>query len=173
MQTLPPQHQQVIINDCCVPITDELWERILRLYLRTYRGPTADADLKRELVDYSVLKRDPNAKVDAGRYVRYLSRGIVESELRRGGYVVKCTSKSVHLQDGRRHWRVSRTDNFIFVRNEDAPIFRKTMIRLLAEEAIRKDNDNKKPPQTTAKPQPPPTIEPPEPPRTKLKANFL
>lgn len=170
MQTLPPPHPQVT-NDCCVPITEELWDRILRLYLRTYRGPTADADLKRELADYSALKRDPNAKVEPGRYVRYLSRGIVESELRRGGYVVKCTSKSVHLQDGRRHWRVSRTDNFIFVRNEDAPIFRKTMIRLLAEEAIRKDNDNNKklPKPTIAEPPPPPS----EPPRTKLKANFL
>jgi len=166
MQTLPPS----VTTDSCVPITDELWDRILRLYLRTYRGPSADVDLKRELADYSALKRDPNAKIEPGRYVRYLSRGIVESELRRGGYVVKCTSKSVHLQDGRRQWRVSRNDNFIFVRNEDAPMYRKTMIRLLAEEAIRKDNDKK---QLHYPPPPADPADAADPPRTKLKGNFL
>jgi hypothetical protein len=164
---LPP----VIVEESCVNITDDLWERILHLYLRTYRGPNADVELKNELADYKVLKKDPNAKIEPGRYIRYMSRGIIDSELRRGGYVVKCSSKSVHLQDGRRHWRVSRIENYIFVRNEDAPIYRKTMIRLLAEEAIRRDNEKKQP--LAGAPVPVQAPQDPEPPRIKLRAQFL
>lgn len=125
-----------------VDITDELWDRILRLYLLTYRGPTADAELKQELQNYQVLRRD--AKLQPGCYVRYMARGIAGNELRRGGYVVKCTSKTVHLQNGRRQWQVSRYSNYIFVhKGGDAlgkPSHRKSVLRMMAEEAIRKDD---------------------------------
>lgn len=132
---------EVDISTGCVDITDEIWERILRLYLRTYRGPHADTELKKELEGYQVLIKD--AIIAPGQYVRYMPRGIVDSELRRGGWVVKCNTKSIHLQDGRRAWRVSRLDNYIFVRNDDTAPLRgdkKTMVRILAEEALRKDD---------------------------------
>jgi hypothetical protein len=137
-------------DDDCVEINDTLWHRILSLYLTTYRGPTADQDLKVELRDYKVLKK--NGMVAVGKYVRYMSRGVIDCELRRGGYVVKCSSKSVQLQDARRQrtWRVSRAENYIFVREtgleetktQYSHHHRKSMLRMLAEEAIRKDDDH-------------------------------
>jgi len=98
-----------------------------------------------------------------GRYVRYLPRGLIDADLKRGGWVLKCNSTSVHLQDGRRHWRVLRRDCFIFVRNEGAMAIsdrqqRKGIIRLLAEEALHQDarhrsdedDEDEPPPQTSA-----------------------
>ncbi len=174
--------EEVDISNGCVDITDDLWQRILRLYLRTYRGPNAESDLKRELVGYKVLIRD--ATVDPGRYVRYLPRGIVDSELRRGGWVVKCNTKSIHLQDGRRQWRVSRLDNYIFVRDaadDQTGLIRNnkpSLLRLLAEEAIRKDDTVRSlprslPPRTSVPPVTPRTpVVAESPPRIKIVARF-
>ena len=138
--------EEVEITDGCADITEDIWDRILKLYLRTYRGPNAANELKRELVEYKVLIK--NAIVAPGRYVRYMHRGIIDTDLRRGGWVVKCNTKSIYLRDGRRTWIVSRLDNYIFVRNEENGISatqgvapnRKSTLRLLAEEAIYKDD---------------------------------
>lgn len=161
-------------EDACVPITDDLWQQILGLYLKVYRGPTADIDLKQELDNYKVLKRDGNVR--AGAYVRYMARGVIGSELRRGGTVAKCTTKTVRLQDGRRQWTILRRDNYIFVLNGSGvnglvnqP--RKSLLRTLAEQALLRnakfvpaqDEDELVEEEIVA----------PQPERIKLKANFL
>lgn len=127
-------------------INEDMWKRILGLYLITYRGPNADRDLKLQLSNYKVLRRN-NATVEKGRFVRYLPKGIVDSDLRPGGWVVNCNNKCVLLRRGDRQWRVSRGDNFIFVRDADSfdegvkPSNKKAMIRLMAEEALRRDDE--------------------------------
>jgi len=142
----PPKHDPNV-SDGLVPISDAHWKIILKLYLRTYRGPHAVEDLKAQLEGYQVLRQ--SGHVGKGRYVRYLPRGLVDVDLKRGGWVVKCNSTSLHLQDGRRQWRVLRRDNFIFVREQDESIVpvnryhRKGIIRLLAEEALYQDNRRK------------------------------
>lgn len=155
------------VTEGVVPISDEHWEVILKLYLRTYRGPHAEEELKEQLADYGVLRTV--GSVARGRYVRYLPRGLVDVNLKRGGWVIKCSGKSVTLQDRRRQWRVLRKDNFIFVRDEDsegavAPStsHRKKLVRLLAEEALYQDTKLRSAQQQE---------EPPPPPR--LKANFM
>ncbi len=148
-------------DNSCVEITDDLWDKILFLYLKMYRGPTADQDLKRELQDYKVLRKD--AKIAPGSYVRYMSRGVIASDLKRGGYVVKCSLKTITLQSGKRLWHVSRLENYIFVHKNEGkiPNHRKSIMRMLAEDAIRKDDNIK----TSKKEN--------ENERVKLKANFL
>lgn len=124
----------------CVDLTDELWDRVLGLYLKVYRGPNAAQELQDKLKGYQVLTRQ--GILSPGRYVRYLPRGIL-GELRRGGWVQKCNSKTIRLRDasGRRIWRVSRAENYVFVLKEDQNIqrFHKSRIRMLAEEALRAD----------------------------------
>ena len=127
----------------CVPMTQEHWKLILKMYLRTYRGPHADQLLRKELEGYQVLRRC--GQIGKGRYIRYMSRGIIDVHLRRGGWVVKCNTKTILVKDGRRQWRVNRMDNFVFVRDQDAdgpqPRGRhKRLTRLLAEEALHQDN---------------------------------
>jgi len=144
-----------------VPITEEHWKHILLNYMRTYRGPNADSKLKHELRDYMVLSR--NGHVMPGHYIRYLSRGIVDVELRRGGIVAKCNSKTIYIQRTgmQKQIRVSREDNFIFVRLISAattatppltaepplqskpPRTKNMVIRMLAEEALRRDDEIK------------------------------
>ena len=163
-ETRPPKHDP-LITEGVTPITEEHWKIILKLYLRTYRGPNAVEDLKSQLQDYQVLRK--SGHVGRGRYVRYLQRGLVDVDLKRGGWVVKCNSTSIHLQDGRRQWRVLRRDNFVFVRNVDAKTggasyYRKGIIRMLAEEALWQDNRSNA--------QSEPAVQSPPP---RLKANFM
>lgn len=143
---LPPSLAAGVARE--VDISEDMWKKILKLYLITYRGADADTELRAELQNYKVLPRY-NASVDRGRFVRYLPKGIVDASLRAGGWVESCNGKCVHLRYGERKWRISRADNFVFVRDEDAPddVFatkpasKKNMRRLLAEEALRKDNE--------------------------------
>lgn len=114
MNSLP---EYVDINEGCVEITPELWDKIKSLYLLVYRGPNADLELENSLEGYKVLSK--NGKVQPGRYVRYMSRGIIGTELRTGGWVTKCTSKTVYLEDGRRQWQVQRCDVYVFVKDDD------------------------------------------------------
>ena len=168
--TRPPKRDPTI-TEGLVPISEAHWNVILKLYLRTYRGPNAVADLKSQLQDYQVLRK--TGHVGKGRYVRYLPRGLVDVDLKRGGWVVKCNTSSVHLQDGRRQWRVLRRDNFIFIRSEDgaqhnARYQRKGILRLLAEEALSQDTRHR----ATSNARDARDTGPPLPP-LKLKANFM
>lgn len=161
----PPKYDPTVTTGV-VPISDAHWEVILKLYLRTYRGPNATEDLKYQLEEYQVLRSV--GSVARGRYVRYLPKGLVDVNLKRGGWVVKCNSKSIHLQDGRRQWRVLRRDNFIFVRNEDASDassarnHRKSLLRLIAEETLYQDDRHREEEEEPDLPPPPP----------RFKANF-
>lgn len=120
----------------CIPLTAPVWEKILKHYSVVYRGPNAEAMLRRELDGYMVLTR--SGRVNAGRFVRYMRKGFMDNELKRGGYVVKCNSKTLYLEDGRRQWRVSRNDNFIFVGE-----MKKSENRLLAEALLQADNERR------------------------------
>jgi hypothetical protein len=165
--TRPPKVDPYL-TEGVVPITQAHWDVILKLYLRTYRGPNAVQDLKMQLEDYKVLRQ--SGHVGKGRYVRYLPRGLVDVDLKRGGWVVKCNSTSVHLQDGRRQWRVLRREHFIFVRDEHAtePVnrhHRKNLLRLLAEETLYQDNKYKE----SIRRREAPDDSPPPP---RFKANF-
>ena len=120
-----------------IPITEAHWSMILKLYLRTYRGPNAEADLRHQLKNYQVLRK--SGKVANDRFVRYLARGFIDCHLKKGGWVTGCNASTIHLRDGKREWGVSRFDNYIFVRDENAvgePQQRKSILRLLAEEAL-------------------------------------
>ena len=128
-----------------VDITPELWELIMKTWRATWRPPGAEDNLKLELRDYKILRK--GGVVEPGRYIRYMPRGFVNCNLRRGGWLHRCGKELLHLKDGRRAWRVSRRDNFIFVRNADPNDGymggRKPLIRLLAEEAVRQDDMRK------------------------------
>ena len=63
------------------PITKEIWDKILRHYLITYRGPNDEANIRRELDGFFVLTR--TGRVAPGRFVRYMRKGILDNDLRR------------------------------------------------------------------------------------------
>lgn len=119
----------------CIPMTEQVWEQILRLYLVTYRGPDDEQYIRRELDGYLVLTR--TGRVNVGRFVRYMRKGILDNELKRGGYVVRCNSKTLHLENGRRRWSVSRAENYIFIGSD----IRKTDKRLFAEALLQADDE--------------------------------
>jgi hypothetical protein len=118
-----------------VPMTEAVWNQILKYYLITYRGPNDEEHIRQELKGYHVLTR--TGRVNVGRYVRYLRRGLIDNDLRRGGYVVKCNSKTLTLENGTRRWKISRAENYIFV----GEAIRKTETRLLAEALLKADDE--------------------------------
>lgn len=123
----------------CIPLSDGAWNQILRTFRMVYRPADAEERLREELEGYHVLTK--TGKVAVGSFVRYMRKGIIDVGLRRGGYVDKCNSKTIQLQDGHRRWRVSRADNFIFVRvSRQAPIGPKRPARILVEELLRADD---------------------------------
>ena len=123
----------------CVPLSDGAWEQILRTFRMVYRPADAEERLREELEGYHVLTK--SGKVAVGSFVRYMRKGLIDVGLRRGGYVDKCNSKTIQLQDGHRRWRVSRADNFIFVRvSRQAPIGPKRPARILVEELLCADD---------------------------------
>lgn len=118
-----------------IPMTETVWQQILKYYLITYRGPNDEQHVRDELRGYHVLTR--TGRVNVGRYVRYMRKGLIDNELRRGGYVVKCTTKTIYLENGGRRWRISRAENYIFV----GEAVRKTETRLLAEALLQADDE--------------------------------
>jgi len=143
-----PKQNDIKETSGLIAISDAHWQVITKLYLRTYRGPNAVEDLKDQLKNYQALRKIGH--IARGRYVRYLPRGLVDVNLKRGGWVVKCNSTSVHLEDGYRRWSVPRRDNFIFVRDDEAGLeqrggrrsHRKSVLRLIAEEMLWQNNNN-------------------------------
>jgi hypothetical protein len=113
------------------PITKEIWDKILRHYLITYRGPNDEANIRRELDGFFVLTR--TGRVAPGRFVRYMRKGILDNDLRRGGYVKRCHENTIRLQDGRREWSISRNDNYIFVGDAESE---KSDIRKLCDKVL-------------------------------------
>ena len=124
-----------------LPLTPEVWDKFLPLYLMTYRGPNDELELRTQLEGYYVLTK--TGRVAAGRYVRYMPKSIVDMNLKRGGYVAKCNSKTIRLQDGRRVWQIPRTEHFIFVRDPTIEIdpMQKSQTRLLVEEMLKADEE--------------------------------
>jgi hypothetical protein len=122
-----------------VPITEVAWEQLLRNYRLVYRGPRAEEELREQLQGFEVLTK--TGKAAPGTFIRYMRRGVIDTDLRRGGFVDKCNSKTIQVQDGRRRWRVSRQDNYIFVKvSDDAPTGPKRRNRILLEEILRADD---------------------------------
>lgn len=116
-------------------MTKEIWDKILQHYLITYRGPNDEAYIRRELDGFFVLTK--TGQVGNGRFVRYMRKGILDNDLRRGGNVKKCTKNTILLEDGRREWRVSRLENYIFVSTNE-----KSNTRLYFEKLLLKaDNE--------------------------------
>lgn len=117
------------------PMTKEIWDKILQHYLITYRGPNDEEYIRRELDGFFVLTKAGH--VGNGRFVRYMRKGILDNDLRRGGHVKKCTKNTLLLEDGRRNWRVSRLENYIFVSTNE-----KSNTRLYFEKLLLKaDNE--------------------------------
>ena len=136
-----PEIRQITIEQTygCLPLSDAIWEQILKHYNLVYRGPNAEQLLRDQLEGYEVLTR--TGKVAPGSFIRYMCKGIVDVELRRGGHVDKCNSKTIQVQDGRRRWRVSRSENYVFVRtSHDAPMGPKRRTRILMEDLLRADD---------------------------------
>lgn len=136
-----PEIREIIIEQTygCIPLSEAVWAQILKYYNLVYRGPRAEEILREQLEGYEVLTKP--GKIAPGSYIRYMRRGIVDSDLRRGGYVDKCNSKTIRVQDGRRRWRVSRQDNYVFVRiSNEAAMGPKRKTRILLEEILREDD---------------------------------
>lgn len=139
-----------------IEITNDYWDIITKLYLRVYRGPNAEFDLKKQLFEYNVVPK--KMLISKGRFVRYLSRGFVNNDLKRGGWVINSNPISIYLQFSKRKWKISRKDNFIFVRKERIEerieahntkynYHKKSNLRLLAEEMLFQDKKKRLPPQ--------------------------
>lgn len=119
------------------PMTKEIWDKILQHYLITYRGPNDEENIRRELDGFFVLTKA--GQVGNGRFVRYMRKGILDNDLRRGGYVKRCTQNTIVLQDGRREWRVSRLENYIFVSTNE-----KSNTRLYFEKLLQRHSENER-----------------------------
>lgn len=124
-------------NSGCLELSEQAWEKILRFYMYTYRGPNAEQNLRHQLDGYSVLTM--SGHVGKGNYIRYMGKGLVGNNLHRGGWVVKCNKKTIQLEDGRRKWRINRQEKYIFVRNSSNTVRNKSKMRVWMEELLRKN----------------------------------
>ena len=123
-----------------VKLNEAVWKEVLRFYLAQFKGPDAEKALREALHNYVVLRR--SGTVPPGTYVRYMRKGLLNNHLHRGGWVQKCTSKSIQLVAGQhrsREWSIRRNDHFVFVCKDYIPGPHQTNLLLLAKHTLRQD----------------------------------
>lgn len=101
-----------------LPLSD-VWDEVLTYYFATYRGDekVLENKLRRELegYDYAI----PSKPIKKHKFVRYMKRTMASPVLEKGGFVEKCTDKSVHLYYGDKKWKIEKSQYFMFLYKYD------------------------------------------------------